>query len=646
MPLRRLAPACCLLFLAAFYAYLKTSCSSVYPDDSGETATLAWTLSIGHPPGYPLHTLAARIFSLLPLGDPALRINLFAALLAALTAPMLFLAGGRSLIAVVGFGVGAVLWHNAGVAKGSVYMLNNLATLACLLAASARRERMFWMLLGLGLAHHYMSQLVMLPAYALLLVRGRDWRGALRRAWWVLPGLSLYLFLPLRAQHDPPINWNNIRSLEDFLFYFSRAQYAGSEFTRGLAISARQAGHGLLQLWREGHGVLSVLALAGLWLAWRGRERGLAALAAGIAAPLAAVAFYLNLSADRLDIMQPYLFPAYLCQALLAGRAAAWLLPKIKAAAPRAGLALGLGAAFLFMGGREWKAADKSDYHYALDNARNVLQSLPPGSALFAAGDAIIFPIWYLQQVKAERRDVVLVGTPVLPMDWVRSGIARRYPDFLQPGVRGRIGAESIDRLVHGMLELNVARRPLFLSYNKMNAGIPGWKLLPQGPAYLALPAAAAEPSWVAASAESRLKAAVTRGFERQVSDPRTLNLVIHDFAVHHNSLGTWLEERKDFTGALAHYKAASHFHPQSEEYPYNQGNALHQMGRLEEARSLYRSSLTLNPGYIDAWFNLAVTDFKVGRTDEACGALRRILELDPARSDVRAQLERCRNIQ
>ena len=32
------------------------------------------------------------------------------------------------------------------------------------------------------------------------------------------------------------------------------------------------------------------------------------------------MALYLNLSADRLDLMRPYLFPAYLCQAALAAR--------------------------------------------------------------------------------------------------------------------------------------------------------------------------------------------------------------------------------------------------------------------------------------------------------------------------------------
>src|SRR5256885_12037242 len=51
----------------------------------------------------------------------------------------------------------------ATVAKGSVYMLNNALSLGLFLCLFRGRSRLFFLLLGLGLAHHYMSQLVLLP---------------------------------------------------------------------------------------------------------------------------------------------------------------------------------------------------------------------------------------------------------------------------------------------------------------------------------------------------------------------------------------------------------------------------------------------------------------------------------------------------
>jgi len=40
-------------------------------------ASAAWTLGVAHQPGYPLYIISARLFSMLPLGNPAWRLNLF-----------------------------------------------------------------------------------------------------------------------------------------------------------------------------------------------------------------------------------------------------------------------------------------------------------------------------------------------------------------------------------------------------------------------------------------------------------------------------------------------------------------------------------------------------------------------------------------
>ncbi len=288
-----------------------------------ETATLAWTLSIGHPPGYPFHTLLAHVFSLLPLGDPGLRVSLFAAFLGALCAALVFWACDsrpRGLVAACLLCLGPVFWHNAGTAKGSVYMLNNVLSLACLWAAGSQRQRFFWVLLGLGLANHYMSQLVLLPCY-LLLMREAGWRKAWGGAWLALPGISLYLYLPLRAAQDPAINWSHIQSLGGFIFYFLRAQYAAGEFSRAAGTSLGQLVAAVKDILMEGHGIASLLAFYALWQAWLARDSRRLALALGAAMALLAVALYLNLSKSRLDLMQPYLFPAYLCVALLAASA-------------------------------------------------------------------------------------------------------------------------------------------------------------------------------------------------------------------------------------------------------------------------------------------------------------------------------------
>lgn len=48
--------------------------------DSGELIISAYQLSIAHPPGYPLFTILGKIFTFLPFGSVAWRVNLMSAL--------------------------------------------------------------------------------------------------------------------------------------------------------------------------------------------------------------------------------------------------------------------------------------------------------------------------------------------------------------------------------------------------------------------------------------------------------------------------------------------------------------------------------------------------------------------------------------
>src|SRR5271157_3897453 len=72
----------CLIALSQLYLYTMFPAFKI--DDSPETITSTYTLGISHPPGYPLFTMAGKVFSLLPVGSPAFRINLFAIFLAML----------------------------------------------------------------------------------------------------------------------------------------------------------------------------------------------------------------------------------------------------------------------------------------------------------------------------------------------------------------------------------------------------------------------------------------------------------------------------------------------------------------------------------------------------------------------------------
>lgn len=660
LPTRTWALAGALLFSAFFGLYLASSPAGLYLDDSGETVTVAAVLGIGHPPGYPLHSLIGRLASLIPFAGIPWRVNLLAALWGALTAAGLGLWALRLQLRAPGAGLGVslpaaatlalllaagpVYWHNALGAKGSIYQLNNLFSLGLLAllslpqALEKRWLRLFWLGLGASLAHHYMSQLPLLPAYAWLLWRRAGWRKALAPCWLALPGLALYAYLPLRWSRQPALAWGDFGSWQDFWFFFFRLQYAAGEITRSAATSWAQLRHALGLLAHEGSWLLLGLAAYG---AWRGRREPMVqAWALGWMASVAAVTFYLNLEPKRLDLMRPYLFPAYLCQALLAAGGLAGLPARAGRPWAAALAALALGLAGLLVAQR-WPHQSLARYHYADDNAKALLQALPPRALLLAQGDAIIFPLWHRQRVLGERPDVAVVGLAVLPMDWVRQDLARRHPDLRHPVVRGPVGAESVPRLTQAYLELN-GHRPLYAAFNRLDPPLPGWRLLSQGPVWRVLRVndPLADSPGLRAAAAGRLGAGSLRGFTRRPLDPRTLTLIVGDRAIAHNSLGVAAEEAGAPEEALGHYRQASRLHPENPDFPFNQGNAWHALGRLDQAEAAFRKALSVDPGYVNGWYNLGVTLHQKGQRDQALDAFRQVLRLDPKRDDVRQILQ------
>src|SRR5690349_15544120 len=67
------------LMVAALALYVATLAPSVMPGDYAEFQFCAAILGIPHPTGYPLYVLLGKLFTLLPVGDVAYRVNLSSA---------------------------------------------------------------------------------------------------------------------------------------------------------------------------------------------------------------------------------------------------------------------------------------------------------------------------------------------------------------------------------------------------------------------------------------------------------------------------------------------------------------------------------------------------------------------------------------
>lgn len=216
------------LALLTFAIYLRTLAPSVAElfDDSLEFQLLAARMAIAHPTGYPLFSILIKLFTFLPIGDTAYRVNLATALFGALAISVLY-AVTRQLIqsrvagaiAVLVFAFGETFWSQAVLAE--VYTLQVLLTAVMLWLAfkwgqrKPSEEQMtvrskiisspipLAFFFGLMLTHHRMSVLLFpaLAVYVLLcdrtfLRQPRTLLGMLVA--FALP-LLLYLYIPIRG---------------------------------------------------------------------------------------------------------------------------------------------------------------------------------------------------------------------------------------------------------------------------------------------------------------------------------------------------------------------------------------------------------------------------------------------------------------
>ena len=212
----------------AFVLYLRTLAPGVLHYDRPAMLDSAMfqaqlsTLGITHPTGYPTYTMLGHLFTYLPVGDEAYRVNLFSAVAGAVAVALLFFVGLRlsggiiaSALGALAFAVGDTFWSQAVIAE--VYTLNAAfiaaVFLVMLLWRDTRRDRYLLaaaFLMGLSLTHHLTSGLL-LPAAALfvLFVNWRkvlEWRLVLKAAGLFVLGLLPYLYLPVRASMNPPMN--------------------------------------------------------------------------------------------------------------------------------------------------------------------------------------------------------------------------------------------------------------------------------------------------------------------------------------------------------------------------------------------------------------------------------------------------------
>ena len=511
------------LLVFALYAITLAPTTAFW--DTSEYIATAHIQGIPHPPGNPVFVLMARAWELLlaPTGlSVAVRVNLFSSFMGAATAFFWFLlvhrilayfssselsrrvgAGAAVLVSATAFTV----WNQSNVNE-KVYSISlftiallswtaflwreNVETHRSLSAAKAGRFHddnalVFGIfVLALSVGNHLMAFLAAPALFVLLMmVKPRVFTNWRLYAWAVVfgvIGLSVHLYLPIRAELEPIINeaaptcesiGGAITSVltfgnagcENLSAALAREQYMKPPVTeRQAPFYAQMVNYFQYFDWQWARALggnqhyfgparmpVTLLFLAlGVFGAWRHRQQDrisfwyVATLFATLSVGLV---FYLNFkygfhqaivgglpaSAGEVRERDYFFLVSFSIWGLWAGVGIVALWQSLAArlgtgreALAKAAPVLALALLPLVL---NWPYASRAGDYSARDWAYNLLMSVEPYGVLFTNGDNDTFPLWYLQEVEGIRKDVTVIVWSYLNTPWY----AKQIRDLTEP---------------------------------------------------------------------------------------------------------------------------------------------------------------------------------------------------------------------
>jgi hypothetical protein len=409
-----------LLLLCAGAVYVRTLRPSFGWLDSSELATAAYHLGIGHNPGYPTFILIAHLFTYLPVGSVAYRLNLMTAFFGALSVGLLFLLLRRlrlgrlaCFLASACFAFSYTLWDLT--TECEVYTLHAVFMLGAVLLWLEWREtrsdkwlRALALLLGVSAGNHALTLLLALGlAAAVLAEAGRALISFKRLAPIILfglAGLSVYAYVPLRAFANPPPAVNNPHSLKGFWELLTAPGCRQLMFVFPVQSALVRAVNFIVHLKGEFGPIACAVGILGLAAALRTDRTFLAGLMA-----IAFLHIFYAANYDIFDIYT-YLLPVHIIWAIFIGlgfSVALGFLQRLKPSLLGAAAIGFLAFCPVWPLAYHFQSVDGSKDTEAADFARAAVQIAEPGSIIIGDWYSIA-PIGYLRYVEGQRADLTL----------------------------------------------------------------------------------------------------------------------------------------------------------------------------------------------------------------------------------------------
>ena len=356
-----------------------------------------------------------------------------------------------------------------------------------------------------------LAALLFAAALVYAVVYARNWDFAIAVLAVALIGLSVYLFLPIRAVHFPPINEGEPTTRQALWEVLTRQQYGKPPVWQRQATLVAQIFMWVQYFtWQWGRDlsaglqhalavVFGALGVLGAWRHWKADFRTAFAMTALVGTFTLLLIFYLNFKygySQMLDHPQlarevrerDYFFIAsFALWGVWVGMGLAtlmewitdWLEEREPDAARRWLTATPvLLLALIPLAGNHLTASRKGET-LARDFASDILQSVEPYGVLVTAGDNDTFPLWYAQEVEHIRQDVTVVNLSLANTDWYLRQLQRRplatFDSASAPTIyRGRAWPKPTGKLLDYTEQQVEALQPVYWLEQKTAVNLAG----------------------------------------------------------------------------------------------------------------------------------------------------------------------------
>lgn len=499
-----------LSFLIPLVVYVLTLAPDVYFTDSGELASVATSLGIAHPTGYPLFTLVGYLWANILPWAPIYNLNLMAAFATAASSMMLFLSLSTlfakfrviskvahhtsdvknhllALLISFGYSFSLTTWQQAtSVEVYSLQLLLINTFIYILIKAYYSEEKsdiyliLSGFILGLGFANHLTSFMLIPAGLIIFFSKTKNMKSNSRYKLLLyvvgatLLGVLLYLYLPIRSAQSPMFNWGEVhRSFDKFMYHVTGAQYQVWMFSDSAA--SKENFKLFFELIPSQLTWIGVLFLFyGFYVLYRGNKTIFWAL---ISTAILCVLYSMNYSIHDID---SYFVTAYVVLFLIVGLASKQLINY------QVNLVYLFAFIPLFNLYSHYETNDLSNDKTVSEYYRLVTESAEQEAIIISAQwDFWVSAFWYKDKIEGKRQDITLIEKELLRRTWYVNSLEKWYPDIQkQCSTEIELYQEQLEKfesglpydarliqsrfvnMINAMIDQNYGKRPIYLTFD------------------------------------------------------------------------------------------------------------------------------------------------------------------------------------